>query len=65
MAQVIIDDAERLVTKDVPESGQVYVGDDLAGSTVRVAIEVVEENDDGDELEYADPSEAFADAPDE
>jgi len=46
MARVIIEDAERLVTKDVPESGQVYVGDDLAGSTIRLAIEVVEEADE-------------------
>jgi len=36
-------DADRVKTVEVSKNGQLYAGKDLAGKTVRFAVEVVEE----------------------
>ncbi len=39
-------DAEEVVKKDVNSNGQVYLGRDLDGETVRIAYEIVDEDDE-------------------
>jgi len=41
--QVTIDDPDRVRIIEVPASGQISVGKDLADKTVRVAVEIVED----------------------
>lgn len=44
--EVTIDDAERVRTIDkVPESGQVSIGKDLAGKRVKIAVEVLDDDE--------------------
>jgi len=44
--RVTLDDAIKARETEVPDSGQVSVGKDLAGETVRVAVEIVDESED-------------------
>jgi hypothetical protein len=41
--KVTMADADRVKTVEVSKNGQLYVGKDLAGQTVRFAVEVVDE----------------------
>ncbi len=41
--KVEMENADRVKTLEVPDTGQIYAGRDMSGKTIRVAIEVVDE----------------------
>jgi len=44
--EITLENADRSRTLEVSESGQVSIGRDLAGKKVRVAVEIVDGDDD-------------------
>ena len=45
MARVTIDDPEEVSKKTVDKSGRVYLGRDYAGEDIRIAFEVVDDDE--------------------
>jgi hypothetical protein len=49
MATVTVDDPERVVTKEVDQSGRIYLGKHLSGENVEVVVTIKEDDETDDE----------------